>query len=67
MNDGNVRYYLEGEMAQLKNQIQMKEANLEGYSRRIDDCIKDLKNLRTHYTSLLNTAIAYGYEVEEDE
>ena len=67
MNDGDIRYYLETEMAELKVSIKRLNDCIEGYSRNIDDAIKKIKNLRVHYTSLLNTAIAYGYEVEEDE
>ena len=73
MNDGNIRYYLETEMAELKAEIKMHNDMVEGWSRNIDDAIKNVKNLRVHYTSLLNTAIAYAqeagedYEVEEDE
>ena len=67
MNDGNVRYYLEQEMAELKAEIKMLNDNVEMYARNIDDTINKATNLRVHYTSLLNTAIAYGYEVDEDE
>ena len=67
MNDGNIRHYLECEMSYLKNQIQMKEGQIEGAHRRIDDETKALKNLKIHYTSLLNTAIAYGYKTSEEE
>ena len=67
MNDGNIRHYLEAEMAYLEAEIKMRNDMIEGWSRNIDDSIKVIKNLRVHYTSLLNTAIAYGHEVEEDE
>ena len=67
MNDGNIRHYLFAEMADLKSEIKMKNNMVEGWSRNIDDTIKEITNLRVHYTSLLNTAIAYGHEVEEDE
>ena len=67
MNDGNFRHYLQAEMADLKAEIKRLNDSIEGYSRNIDDTIKEINNLRVHYTSLLNTAIAYGHEVEEDE
>jgi hypothetical protein len=67
MNDGNIWYYLEAEMATLKERIKSLNVNIESHLRRIDDIHKALINLRVHYTSLLNTAIAYGYEVDEDE
>ena len=67
MNDGNIRFYLEREMAGIKTEIKILNDSIEGYSRNIDDAIKNITNLRVHYTSLLNTAIAYGHEVDEDE
>ena len=67
MNDGNFRHYLQAEMADLKAEIKWLNDNIEGYSRSIDDTLKKINNLRVHYTSLLNTAIAYGHEVDEDE
>ena len=67
MNDGNIRYYLKWEMLDLRQQIEEKEAYIRGAENNIDDWHKRIKNLKVHYTSLLNTAIAYGYEVEEDE
>ena len=67
MNDGNIKYYLEQEMSDLKSKILARETFIDGYHKRVDDALKELKNLRIHYTSLLNTAIAYGHEVEDDE
>ena len=67
MNDGNIRHYLKNEMAEIKAEIKRLSDNIEGNCRRIDDCHKSIGNLRVHYTSLLNTAIAYGHEVDEDE
>jgi len=72
MNDGNVRdknilYYLGNRMSELQREIQECEWTVESANRRIDDMNKRIINLRAHYTSLLNTAIAYGYEVEEDD
>lgn len=67
MNDGNILYYLQQEMEKLKSLIKMDEDNIEMHHRMIIDADKRLKSLRVHYTSLLNTAIAYGHEVEEDE
>ena len=67
MNDGNIRFYLEREMSDLKYKIKRENDFLENHSQRIDDILKKIKNLRVHYTSLLNTAIAYGHEVDEDE
>ena len=65
MNDGNIRHYLEIEMADLEAEIKMRNDMIEGWSRNIDDAIKVTKNLQVHYASLLRTAQAY--EVKEDE
>ena len=73
MNDGNIRHYLFAEMADLKAEIKKLNECVEAYSRSIDGAIKNITNLRVHYTSLLNTAIAYAkangdeYEVDENE
>ena len=67
MNDGNIRYYLKNEIADLEAEIKSRNNSIERWSRNIDDTIKEINNLRVHYTSLLNTSIAYGHEVEEDE
>ena len=67
MNDGNIRQYLEFELSDLKAMIKSCNNDLEMYNRQIDDTLKRLRSLRVHYTSLLNTAISYGHEVEEDE
>ena len=66
MNDGNIRHYLFAEMADLKAEIKRLNDSIEGYSRNIDDTIKEINNLRVHYTSLLKAAIEHGHEVEEE-
>ena len=65
MNDGNIRYYLKNEIADLEAEIKSRNNSIERWSRNIDDAIKAINNLKVHYTSLLRTAQAY--EVEEDE
>ena len=67
MNDANIKWYLENKMQALSEEIEMKESFIRGAENNIDEWHKEIKNLRVHYTSLLNTAIAYGHEVEEDE
>ena len=67
MNDGNIRWYLTCRMQELERAIEQKESFIQGAERNIDDWHKEIQQLKIHYTSLLNTAIAYGYEVEEDE
>jgi len=54
-------------MNELKRAIQGKEYYIKGAERNIDDWHKEIQQLKVHYTSLLNTAIAYGYEVDEDD
>ena len=67
MNDGNIRWYLECRMKEIASEIKKYEGYISGAERNIDDYHKNIANLKVHYTSLLNTAIAYGYEVEEDD
>ena len=67
MNDGNIKHYLDCELAHLKSKIKNHEDGIEARLRQINDLEKELKNFKVHYTSLLNTAIAYGYEVEKDD
>ena len=67
MNDGNVAYYLSNQMKEIENEIKQKESYIKGAENNIDDWHKKIRLLKIHYTSLLNTAIAYGYEVEEDD
>ena len=67
MNDGNIRYYLEHELSHLRWKIKGLEDAIEGKHKWIDDLNKEIKNLKVHYTSLLNTAIAYGHKTSEEE
>ena len=67
MNDGNIKYYLETKMEELTEDIKRHEVYIKSSEECIDDNLKTIANLKVHYTSLLNTAIAYGHEVEEDE
>ena len=67
MNDGNIRYYLESFMSGLKADMKQLSDEIEGAQRKIDDWTKELQMFKIHYTSLLNTAIAYGSGIEEDE
>ena len=52
-------------MKEIARDIQMYEGYIKGNETSIDDHLKMVDNLKVHYTSLLNTAIAYGYEVED--
>jgi hypothetical protein len=67
MNDGNVRYYLEQELKRIATQIADNQRYVIQHERVIDDLLKITANLKVHYTSLLNTAIAYGLDKKEFE
>ena len=67
MNDGNIRYYLEQQLRKLTMDISIRNQDIKGLERTIDDKLKEIANLKVHYTSLLNTALAYGLEREEIE
>ena len=65
MNDGNIRWYLKCRMEEIDREIKQREAFIKGAENNIDDWHKEINNLKVHYTSLLNTMIAYGDKVEE--
>ena len=67
MNESNIRYYLEQELKRLTMNISIRNQDIKGFERQIDDKLKEIANLKVHYTSLLNTALAYGLEREEIE
>ena len=67
MNDSNIRYYLEQELKRLTMNISIRNQDIRGFERQIDDKLKEIANLKVHYTSLLNTALAYGLDQEEFE
>ena len=67
MNDGNIRYYLEKELKNLAIKISIRNQDIRSWEKSIDDHLKEIANLKVHYTSLLNTALAYGLEREDIE
>jgi hypothetical protein len=67
MNEANVRYYLEQELKRLASIIADNQRTVQDKERAIDDLLKRIANLKVHYTSLLNTAIAYGLDKKEFE
>jgi hypothetical protein len=67
MNDANIKYYLEQQMRLLNDEIETLYARIDTRTRSTDDDLQRIALLKVHYTSLLNTAIAYGYEKEEEE
>ena len=67
MNDGNIRAYLTVEMNKIKDDIEILKTYIKSNEQSIDDHLKRIQNLKIHYTSLLNTAIAYGCDIEDDE
>ena len=54
-------------MSELKHDMKSLSDEIEAAQRKIDDWDKEYQLLKVHYTSLLNTAIAYGSGIEEDE
>lgn len=67
MNDATIRYYLEQELKRLTINISVRQQDIKGFERQIDDKLKEIANLKVHYTSLLNTALAYGMDRKEFE
>ena len=66
MNEANIRYYLTMELNKLRTEIEIKKNSIKSCERKIDDILQEIDNLKVHYTSLLNTAVAYGYKEEDD-
>ena len=54
-------------MSELKHDMKSLSDEIEAAQRKIDDWDKELQMLKIHYTSLLNTAIAYGHKTSEEE
>ena len=83
MNDATVREFLKRKLDDIARNVKIRYQDIEGFERSIDDKVNEIHLLRVHYTSLLNSAIAYGLteakmkedgwatleqeEVEEDE
>ena len=67
MNDGNIRYYLQEQLRDISKKIEALQHINKIVEQNIDDRIKQIANLKVHYTSLLNTALAYGMDQEEFE
>ena len=65
-SEGNVLYYLELKMKELHIEIQNLHRGIEVRNRQNDDDLKKIAVLKVHYTSLLNTALAYEDFDEED-
>ena len=65
MNDGNIRDYLRRQIQELAKDIKIAYQDIEGWNRRIDDEHKKIKTLRVHYTSLINTLLAYDDSEEQ--
>ena len=60
VNSANITYYLRKQIDALSRDIKIKYQDIESYHRRIHDAEKSIGPLRVHYTSLLNTLLAYG-------
>ena len=67
MNESNTRYYLQCRLEELAKRIATLQSYIKGAERNIDDWHNEIANLKVHYTSLLNTALAYGLTEEQME
>ena len=68
MTNSNITWYLKKEMKSLNRKIITFESSIRGSEMHIDDMHKKIKELKVHYTSLLNTALAYeDFDKEEFE
>ena len=65
MNDPSITWYLRKEISSLAREIKIKYQDMESFSRRIVDLEQSIAPLKVHYTSLLNTLLAYGQTVKD--
>ena len=66
MTDSNITWYLKDRMKTLHMKIITKEASIRSSEHHIDDMHKEIKNLKVHYASLINTVLAYEEFDKED-
>ena len=77
MNDATVREFLKRKLDGIARDVKIRYQDIEGYNKSIDDKLQEIHLLKIHYTSLLNTALAYdlteeqikdaGYEIIEHD
>ena len=77
MNDATVREFLKRKLDGIARDVKIIYQDIEGCNRSIDDKLEKIYLLKIHYTSLVNTALAYdlteeqmkdaGYEIIEPE
>ena len=65
MNDATVKHFLRRKLDTIARDIKIYNQDIEGLERRIADKHDEIHLLKVHYTSLLNTALAYGLTEEE--
>ena len=65
MNDGTVREFLRRKLDDIARDVKIRYQDIEGFNRQIDDKYKEIHLLKVHYTSLMNTALAYGLTEEQ--
>ena len=65
MNDPSITWYLRQQISSLAREIKIKYQDIESWHRRIVDLEQSIIPLKVHYTSLLNTLLAYG-QTEKD-
>ena len=66
MNEANITYYLERELKKLHDEIQSKHHSIHIFRGEIVNAQERIDILKVHYTSLLNTALAYEDFDKED-
>jgi peptidoglycan hydrolase CwlO-like protein len=62
LSNEKILHYLDNEIQQLKNKIQGKENTIRAMRQDMEHYQKDIAAWKVHYTSLLNTRLAYESE-----
>ena len=65
MNDATIREFLKNKLDTLARDVKIANQDIRGLENAIDDKHNKILLLKIHYTSLLNTALAYGLTEEQ--
>ena len=65
MNDATIRQYLRSKIDRIARDVMIYYQDIKGLERQIQDKHDKIALLKVHYTSLINTMLAYGGSEEQ--
>ena len=65
MNDATIRDYLRNKLDGIARDVRMYLQDIKGLENMIQDKHDKIALLKVHYTSLLHTMLAYGYDEDQ--